>query len=367
MSRRAQSDNRTAERRSLAHLRRALDLARPHHPHPNPRVGALVVAADGAVVGEGAHRVAGLPHAEVEALRRAGSQASGATVYVTLEPCDHHGRTPPCTEALIDAGVARVVIGVGDPDDRVAGRGIARLRAAGVEVVEDALVDEALELDPGYFHHRRTGRPLVTLKLAGTFDGQAAAADGTSRWITGQLARRDAHLLRARSDVVMVGAGTLRTDDPRLDVRLDGYEGPQPRPVIVAGAGRLPSLAQVYGRSPLIYRAAIEGDEPETAEVTTLPDGSGGVDLDGVVKDLGARGILDVLVEGGPTLAGALLAANLVDRLVIYLGAKLAGGVGRPIVNGAFTTLTNARDVTLVDLDRLGDDVKLVARLEREP
>jgi len=363
VSRRAQTDNRAAAQRSNAHLRRAIEIATPHHPHPNPRVGAVVVSARGAVVVEGAHRSPGEPHAEALALQAAGDAARGGTVFVTLEPCAHQGRTPPCTDALIAAGVAKVVVAVGDPDARVAGRGTARLRSAGIAVETDALVAEGLALDPGYFHHRRTGRPLVTLKLAATLDGQAAASDGTSQWITGDAARTDVHAMRARTDAVIVGAGTLREDDPRLDVRNDGYAGRQPVPVVVAGRAPLPASARVFDRHPLVYRASLHGDEPQGAEVVTI-EGPSGVDLDGMVKDLGVRGFLDVLVEGGPTLAAAMIADDLVDRIVMYVAGKVAGGVGRPVIGGTFATLADATDVTLLEAIPLGNDVKVVVRLD---
>jgi diaminohydroxyphosphoribosylaminopyrimidine deaminase/5-amino-6-(5-phosphoribosylamino)uracil reductase len=321
------------------------------------------VAATGEVVGEGAHVRAGEPHAEVLALTAAGDAARGGTLYVTLEPCAHHGRTPPCTAAIAASGVARVVVAAQDPDGRVAGRGIGELRHAGVAVEPDVAPDEGEALDPGYFHHRRTGRPLVTLKLAATLDGQAAAADRTSQWLTGPDARADAHRLRAWADAVMIGAGTLRTDDPRLDVRLPDYDGPQPRPVVVAGTSALPATAQVWGRSPLVYRAALGGDEPQAAEVVTLPN-TAGVDLDAVIKDLGSRGILDLLVEGGPTLAAQLVAGGLVDRLVVYLAAKLAGGRGTPMIAGVFSTLAAAHPIEIVDVAMLGGDLRVDARLE---
>ncbi len=362
MSRRAQPDNRADEPRRPAPLERALELARREHPHPNPRVGAVVVATTGEIAGEAAHVRAGEPHAEVLALRAAGDAALGGTLYVTLEPCAHHGRTPPCTEAIVAAGIGRVVIAAGDPDGRVAGRGVADLEQAGITVEANVARTEGEALDPGYFHHRRTGRPLVTLKLAATLDGQAAAADGTSQWLTGPDARADAHRLRARSDAVMIGAGTLRADDPRLDVRIPGYDDPQPRPVVIAGDSRLPNAAQLWSRSPLVYRAAIHGDEPETAEVVTVPD-TDGVDLDAVVKDLGSRGVLDLLVEGGPTLASHLLSAGLVDRLVVYLGAKLAGGSGKPMIAGAFRTLTDAATIEILGVTSLGSDLRVDARL----
>lgn len=364
MSRRARSDNPAGLRRSEAHLQRAFDLARREHPHPNPRVGAVVVSQQGDIVGEAAHRRAGEPHAEVLALQAAGSRAAGGTMYVTLEPCSHHGRTPPCVDAVIGAGIRHVVVAIGDPDGRVSGTGIAALERAGIEVTADVDPAAGEQLDPGYFHHRRTGRPLVTLKLAATLDGQAAAADGTSQWITGEPARHAAHGLRARSDAVVVGAGTLRTDDPTLDVRIAGYSGRQPRPVIIAGSAPLPSAAQVYARDPLIYRHALMGDEPPSADVVVVGD-AGTVDLIAAFKDLGTRGFLDVMVEGGPRLAAGLVAAQLVDRIVVYFGAKLAGGTGFPVFDGAWRTLDDAVDLEIESVATVGGDIVVTAEVVR--
>ncbi len=342
-------------------MRRAIALAAAApRTHPNPRVGAVVLDADGTLVAEAAHLGAGFVHAEADAVAQAGQRAAGGTVVVTLEPCNHHGRTPPCTEALISAGVARVVVGAGDPDQRVSGAGLARLRAAGIEVIDGVLATAVEALDPGYFHHRRTGRPRVTLKVAATLDGQTAAADGTSQWITSADARRDAHRLRAEADAVMIGAGTLLADDPRLDVRLDGYDGAQPVPVIVAGERALPHDARVFSRKALVY-AASPRDLP--VEVVTVAPRPGGVDLGAVLADLGGRGLLDVLVEGGPTLAGALWAQGLVDRGVMYLGPLVAGGMGRPVFTAPFPTLHAARPVVVTAIGKVGPDV----RLEFEP
>ncbi len=327
------------------------------NPHPNPRVAAAVLSA-GSVVGRGLHRRAGEPHAEILALRAAGDRARASTVVVTLEPCSHHGRTPPCADALISAGVGRVVVGARDPDPRVAGGGIARLRAAGIEVLEGVLGAEVEAADPGYFHQRRTGRPLMTLKLASTLDGQLAAADGTSQWITGEAARRDVHRLRSQCDAVMVGAGTVLADDPRLDVRIEGFDGPQPRPVIIAGSRPLPPGAALFDRNAIVYapRATDLGEGVEAP-------GPDGVSLDTVVKDLGSRGVLRVLVEGGPTLAAALWRAGLVDEIVAYLGGTIAGGLGQPWFAAPFTTLSEAIPVTLSDVTQLDGDVRLTARI----
>lgn len=345
------------DERSL--IAEAVDLIRGTQPHPNPRVGALVLDAAGAVVGRGAHRRRGEPHAEVLALAEAGNRARGGTVVVTLEPCAHTGTTPPCTEAIIDAGVTRVVVGTGDPDGRVSGNGIARLRGAGVSVSTDVAPDLVEAADPGYFHHRRTGRPRITLKLAVTLDGQVAAADGTSQWITGTEARLDAHRLRADADAVIVGAGTLLADDPRLTVRIEGYEGRQPRPVVVAGERPLPPERVVWGRSPLVYAPA----PAEVGGEVVVLGRAGRVDLAAMADDLGKREYVDVLVEGGATLAGELWRSRLVDRLVVYIAGVVGGGVGVPALGGVFGTIGDARPVRFERVERLGSDIRVDAEV----
>lgn len=360
MSRRALSDNLDEQRRAEELMRRALGLAKRTQPHPNPRVGAVVVSDD-RIVAEAAHQAAGEPHAELLAVQEAGALAAGATVFVTLEPCSHHGRTPPCTDALIAAGVARVVVGATDPDDRVRGAGIGRLESAGIEVVSGVLHDEVVAADPGYFHHRRTGLPLVTLKLAMTLDGQIAAADGSSRWITGPEAREDGHRLRADSDAVLVGAGTLRDDDPRLDVRLPGYTGRQPRPVIVAGQQPLPASAALYDRDPLIFTP--RPLDMECEQIVTESDGH--VDLELVVKELGARGYVVVLVEGGAKLAQGLVEGGLCDRIVMYLGAKIGLGTGVAAFAGEFATLADAQPLMVESVSKIGGDVRIDTRVVR--
>ncbi len=336
-------------------MRRALDLTVGTRPHPNPAVGALVLSPGGEVLAEAAHLGPGHTHAEALAVGLAGEGARHGTVVVTLEPCVHQGRTPPCTRVLIEAGVARVVVGAVDPDARVSGRGIAALRDAGIEVEAGVLADHIEAGDPGYFHHRRTGRPRVTWKAALTLDGQAAADDGTSQWITSPQAREDAHRLRAAADAVLVGAGTVLADDPRLSVRLPGYDGLQPPAVVVAGRRPLPPDAAIFARKTIVY-SPLPIEVP--AEVVVLP-GNGGVDLAGMLSDLAERGHLDLLLEGGPTLAAALLKRRLVDRGVFYYGPLVAGGQGRGALTGAFVTLGDARPVSFADFRAVGPDLRV--------
>lgn len=304
---------------------------------PNPWVGCVLVLADGRRVVGRTHPVGG-PHAEADALAQVGGAAPGATLFVTLEPCDHHGRTPPCTEAILAAGVARVVVATGDPDPLVAGRGLARLREAGVEVVEGVAAARAEELLAPYLHHRSTGRPYVVLKLAATLDGRTAAPDASSRWITGTEARADVHRLRARSDAVLVGAGTVRADDPALTVR--GVDAPLPGTTF----------------SP---RRVVLGTAPAGARVHPALELSG--DLGDVLDDLGRRGVLQLMVEGGASVAGAFHRAGLVDRYVIYLAPALFGGDdARPLMAGpAAPTIDDLWRGRIDSVVRLGDDLRI--------
>lgn len=338
-----------------ARLRRTFELAPGHHTHPNPGVGALVVK-DGVVVGEGFHSGPGSDHAEVVALSAAGDAARGSDLYVSLEPCSHHGRTPPCVDAVIAAGIGRIVIGIEDPDPKVSGSGAAALRAAGVEVVLSDMPRDAEAVDPAYFHHRRTGLPRVTAKFAMTLDGSVAAMDGTSRWITSPEARQDAHLLRSQVDAVVVGAGTLRTDDPRLDVRIDGYDGPQPRPVIVAGSGPLPADSQIWGLNPLVVTA--EGGSAPGGEI--LEVGAESPPAPALVAAaLGDMGFLDLLLEGGPTLLASWWSAGVVTRGYAYVAAKLGGGSGITPLAGPFGNIGDAREVEIFDVQSVGPDVRI--------
>lgn len=328
-------------------MREALRLTGATHPHPNPRVGAVIVSEDGSVVARGAHQRPGDAHAERLAID--GGRFPGAILVVTLEPCSHTGQTPPCTEAIIESGISSVIVGAVDPDERVAGSGIKELRDAGIDVIDGVLEDEVHENDPAYFHHRRTGRPRYTVKLASTLDGQAAAADGTSQWITGEEARVDVHLLRSSNDAVIVGAGTLIADDPRLDVRLDGYEGPQPRPVVIKGTRGLPAAARLFERDPLI----VQHDEP------------GAVPLEEIDSVLVGAGVLSALVEGGPTLARSFIEAGRADEIVWYVAPKLGLGTGIPAIAGTFATLSDAVALEIVSVDRIGTDLKVKAVTSR--
>ncbi len=328
------------------HMARAVELAQGVRTttSPNPWVGCVIVARDGEVVGEGATAPPGGPHAEIAALAAAGERARGATVYVTLEPCAHHGRTPPCSDALIRAGVARVVAGVVDPDERVAGTGFQALEEAGVTVSHGVCVKAVGDQLRPYLVHRSTGRPYVVLKLAATLDGRTAAPDGSSRWITGAEARRDVHHLRAESDAVLIGAGTVRRDDPALTVRLDD--------------------APASARQPL---RVVLGHVPKAARVRPALELAG--DLGDVLDELGRRGVLQLLVEGGAHVAHDFHRDGLVDRYVWYLApAFLGGDDGRPLFAGpGAATMQDAWRGRLVSVGRLGDDLRLEVEPDRQP
>jgi diaminohydroxyphosphoribosylaminopyrimidine deaminase/5-amino-6-(5-phosphoribosylamino)uracil reductase len=305
---------------------------------PNPAVGCVVVR-DGHVVGRGWTQPGGRPHAEFEALKRAGGQALGATAYVTLEPCAHYGQTPPCTMALLHAGIRRAVIAAGDPDPRVDGRGIEQLRQAGVEVAVGLAQAAAERLNAGFFLRVRAGRPLITLKLASSLDGRIATRTGASRWITGEEARQRAHHLRATHDAIMIGSGTALADDPELTCRLPGLERRSPVRIVLDGRLRLAASSRLVrtAREVPTWVLTRAGADPRRRaalercgiEVLPIPTGSDGhVDLASALGALGARGLTRVLVEGGSALAAALLRARLVDRLVWFQAPLLIGGDG---------------------------------------
>jgi diaminohydroxyphosphoribosylaminopyrimidine deaminase/5-amino-6-(5-phosphoribosylamino)uracil reductase len=310
-------------------MRRAMELAATVRGTTSPRPWVGCVLSTGH---EGATRPSSGPHAEVVALRAAGDEARGATLWTTLEPCCHTGRTGPCTEAIVRAGIARVVVGIEDPDHQVAGQGIERLRQAGIDVEVGVLADEVAGQLAPYLKHRRTGRPWVVLKLAATLDGRTAAPDGTSRWITGEAARADAHRLRADSDAVLVGAGTVRADDPSLTVR------------------------HVEGRDPL---RVVLGTAPGDAKVQPALEASG--ELGAVLDDLGGRGVLQLLVEGGSAVAHDFHAAGLVDRYVVYLAPAFFGGDdARGLFAGpGAPTIAEVWRGRIVSVERLGDDLRV--------
>jgi len=330
----------------LLHMRAALALARRGlgNAWPNPAVGCVLVK-EGRVIGRGWTQPGGRPHAETEALRRAGDAARGATAYVTLEPCSHHGRTPPCCEALAGAGIARVVMAMRDPDPRVNGRGLAMLRGAGIVVEEGLLEAEAHALNAGFFRRIQAGMPVVTLKLASTLDGRIATASGESRWITGQAARREVHALRARHDAILVGSGTVLADDPDLTCRIPGMERVPMLRVVADARLRTPPAAQlVQGAqvAPVLIITA-PGHPPAAqapfiaagADIVTVPaHAAGGLDLPSLLRALGRRGVTRVLAEGGAGLAAALLRQGLVDRLVWFHAPAVMGGDGHPALEG---------------------------------
>jgi diaminohydroxyphosphoribosylaminopyrimidine deaminase/5-amino-6-(5-phosphoribosylamino)uracil reductase len=354
----------TARQHELDVMRRAVELSRAAlgTTSPNPPVGAVVLDGDGVVVGEGRTSPPGGPHAEVVALEQAGAGARGGTAVVTLEPCRHTGRTGPCTQALIDAGIARVVVACGDPTEQ-AGGGAQELRTAGVDVVEGVLADEvALGPIEPWLTSRRTGRPFVTWKYAATLDGRSAAADGTSRWITGEHARADVHRLRAEVDAVVAGVGTVLADDPLLTTRPD--PGHQPLRVVVDSTGRTPLTARALsGRRPAVV--AVRDDvAPSTYpdQLSLQGDDEGRVDLHALLRALAEREVVSVLLEGGPTLAGAFVAQGLVDRVVGYVAPALLGDGPTALQGAGAGTIEQAHRLRLDDVTRTGDDVRLTLR-----
>ena len=355
-----------------AHMARALHLAEKglYTTQPNPRVGC-VIARDDEILGEGFHARAGEPHAEVFALRAAGMCARGATAYVTLEPCAHFGRTPPCADALVAAGVARVVAACEDPNPKVAGGGIAKLRAAGIAVETGLLRGAARELNRGFISRLERGRPWVRVKLAMSLDGRTALANGQSQWITSEAARADVQRWRARSSAILTGAGTARVDDPRLTVRLADGEAfvPALRVVLDARLDALPAQARLLdGSTPTLILHA-EGAQPcddryaGVERVAVAAQADGGFDLDAALALLAARGVNELQVEAGPTLCGALFAANRVDELLLYVAPILLGDTARPLLAlPALAEISSGRRLRVVDERRIGEDWRLLLR-----
>lgn len=352
----------------LLYLRAAVELAEQglFSTTPNPRVGCIIVR-DGRVLGRGAHLRAGEGHAEVNALAAAGD-VSGATVYVSLEPCSHTGRTPPCTQALIAANVRRVVAAMRDPNPLVAGQGFAQLKAAGIRV-ELKPVPGAEELNAGFVKRVRDGRPLVRIKVAQSLDGRTAMASGESRWITGPAARADVQYWRARSCAIVTGSGTVLTDDPKLTVRDRRYavQGRLRQPLrVVADTGlRVPADAALLREPGAVLLAHGAAAVPQLADVEHLVCGDEQVDLAALLAALGARGCNEVLVEAGPRLVGALLAGGLWDELLVYVAPQLLGSDARPMASLPILALDQAVRATIRDCARVGDDLRL--RLVPQP
>ena len=353
-------------------MARALQLAERglYTTSPNPRVGCVLVR-DGKIIGEGWHQQAGEAHAEIHALQVAGVAARGATAYVTLEPCCHHGRTPPCADALVAAGVVRVVVAVQDPNPKVAGQGVAQLRAAGMEVVSGLMEAAAHELNIGFFARMTRGTPWLRCKIAASLDGRTALKNGVSKWITGEAARQDVQHWRARSCAVLTGIGTILADDPQLTVR-DIATSRQPLRVVVDSHLRIPLEARIFQHGNVaIYTATQDVQkiavlEKSGARVLVLPDANGRVDLKAVMRDLAAQGCNEVLAEAGGALNGALFNAGLVDEMVLYLAPQLLGDAARGMAHLAeLTTLDQGVQLAWHDVRNVGKDLCIVARVTK--
>lgn len=370
-------DDATAMQRALARAEQAIGLS-----DPNPRVGCVLTDAAGRLLAEGHTQEAGGPHAEIVALRKAraaGLELRGATAHVTLEPCSHHGRTPPCCDALIEAGVARVSVALNDPNPLVDGAGIARLRAAGIQVQVGLGAEASRELNIGFISRMQRGRPWVRMKVAGSLDGRIALPNGVSQWITGEAARRDGHAWRRRAGAVLTGVGTVREDDPRLDVR--GIEtARQPLRIVVDSRLRVPPGARIlqppgavliYAGVPDVRPEGLPPAEREArlralgAEIAHVPDADGKVDLAAMLDDLGRRGINELHLEAGQKLNGSFLREGLVDELLVYLAPMLLGaGAGLADI-GALERLGDARRWRFSRVDTLGPDLRLMLRPDR--
>ncbi|MCO6441525.1 MAG: bifunctional diaminohydroxyphosphoribosylaminopyrimidine deaminase/5-amino-6-(5-phosphoribosylamino)uracil reductase RibD [Nitrococcus mobilis] len=341
----------------------------------NPRVGCVIVR-DGRLVGAGWHRQAGEPHAEINALAAAGQAARGATLYVTLEPCCHHGRTPPCTAALLSAGITRVVAACKDPNPRVAGQGLEQLAAAGITTHHGLMAEQAQTLNSGFFKRMHTGLPYVRCKLAMSLDGRTAMASGESRWITAAAARSDVHRLRARSDGLLTGRGTVLIDDPQLTARdVDTpWDLVQPCRLVLDSRLRLPKQARMLqepGKVAVLYahydRRRAQDLTAAGAELWPIePDSGGRVELHQALTAIGNAGINELLVEAGPTLSGALLQAGLLDELVVYIAPHLMGHEARPLLRlPGLARMAERIPITITDMRALGPDLRLTARLEK--
>ncbi len=355
------------------YMAQALQLAQQglYSTHPNPRVGCVIVK-NGVVVGQGWHQCAGEPHAEVHALREAGTQAKGATAYVTLEPCSHHGRTPPCANALVSAGVARVVTAMQDPNPQVAGTGLARLQAAGVEVISGVLEEQARSLNCGFIKRMETGLPWVRVKLAMSLDGRTAMANGESKWITGPAARSDVQRLRARSSLVITGADTVLQDQARLTVRsaelgLDPWQTALAEKYVVErllidSQLRVPTTAAFFQAGKVLVATLQRVANQPDIEYLCLTEQNGKVNLVELLKKLAVRGTNEVLVEAGPRLAGAFVEQGLVDELYIYMAPKLMGALANPLLSLPFQHMSQAVDLRIQDIRAIGHDWRIIAQ-----
>jgi len=335
---------------------------------PNPRVGCLIVR-DGTIVGAGWHEKAGMPHAEALALKAAGTRAGGATLYVNLEPCSHHGRTPPCADAIIDSGVARVVAAVQDPNPQVAGAGFSKLRAAGIAVEQGLREAEARELNVGFFARMTRGRPWVRMKIAASLDGRTALANGKSQWITGEAARVDGHRWRARACAILTGFGTVRDDDPQLNVR--GVDTPrQPLKIVVDSKFETSPSARLLQEGKALVVGAVDDAKRVAslkaagAEVVSIPNESGKVELFKLMEELARCELNEIHVEAGTKLNGSLLQAGVVDELLVYLAPSVIGDSGRGMFHlPEITELSRARALKIREVERVGADLRIIARL----
>lgn len=351
------------------YMSRALELAQRglYTTTPNPRVGCVLVR-EGDIVGEGWHARTGEAHAEVHALSAAGERAQGATAYVTLEPCAHHGRTPPCTQALIAAQITRVVAAMQDPNPLVAGRGLDALRTAGITAECGLMENEARALNAGFISRMTRERPWVRMKIAASLDGKTALLNGRSQWITGAEARLDGHRWRARACAILTGVGTVKDDDPQLNVR-DIETSRQPVRVVVDSRCETPPSARVLGAGTLIaaaieHEARSEALRRAGAELVVLPDASGKVDLHALMRELGKRGMNEVHVEAGFKLNGSLLTAGLIDELLIYLAPRILGDAARGMFNlPALDDLALARELALIEVTQVGRDLRVIAKI----
>jgi diaminohydroxyphosphoribosylaminopyrimidine deaminase/5-amino-6-(5-phosphoribosylamino)uracil reductase len=370
------SDRRWADFEERA-MRRALELAAlgKRTTQPNPRVGCVITRGD-TIVGEGWHQRAGEPHAEVFALREAGDSARGGTAFVTLEPCNHHGRTPPCTDALIAAGVSRVIYACGDPNPRVDGSGAARLRAAGIDTATGLLAAEGEELNLGFFKRMRTGRPWLRLKLAASLDGRTALASGESRWITSPESRADVHRFRAESAAILSTSATVLADDPELTARTDVAPSRQPLRIVLDRYLRVPPAARLFAAPGEVVRLTSSAQTRITAEAASGPHATAGARIEAIAADadgrlnleaalawMGGAGLNEVWTEAGPTLAGSLLQCKLVDEVVLYLAPKLLGPDARPLAMLAEPLrLADVDAWRIDDLRQIGPDIRIMLR-----